>query len=227
MKFIVCILALVLAINATPVSHDFGAAVKHFYHQIRDQMPCGFKGSKPLVPFLIEENIGEAPLKYSTEGWDFEFDITKIRIDGLNTFEIVESVYDKESKLYRIFFVLPKIKLQAKYSLLNKFNTKYFVANMYNNGTSDWHINDGSKYGLEFFFNHNTTSGDLIVEKLKFLEPKDDKKFELDFDQVNKEFVEDFKKFLVELEKEFDDVYNDYMTVKINKLFQDIKQLKT
>lgn len=69
MKTIICVLAVILAVNASPVSQDLGVAVKNYYHKLRDQMPCGIKGSRPLVPFLISDAIGEDPLEYSMDGW--------------------------------------------------------------------------------------------------------------------------------------------------------------
>lgn len=70
MRFIVCILALAVAANATPVGHDFGVAVKDFYYKVREQLPCGIKGSGPLAPFIVEEGVGKDPLKYHTDGWE-------------------------------------------------------------------------------------------------------------------------------------------------------------
>lgn len=152
--------------------------------------------------------------------------MTKVKLDGLNTFEILKSVYDKDTKEYKLDFILPKLKLEATYRMYNKFDNEYLTASTLNNGTVHFHISDSTQYGIRFFFGHNKTTGDLIVEKFKFIYPEDVKAFEFDVSEDKKEYVEEFKKLMKEIEKEFDDVYNDYMSVKFNKVFEGYKTVE-
>lgn len=73
MKIIICVLALILAVNGSPISQDLGLSVKTFYNKIIDQMPCGIQGSKPLAPFEITEDVGEDPLEYDIEDWKWVY----------------------------------------------------------------------------------------------------------------------------------------------------------
>lgn len=81
MKIIICVLALILAVNGSPVSRDLGLAVKNFYYKVRDQMPCGIQGSKPLAPFEISQEIGEDPLEYNIEDWKWVYKFEKFKLN--------------------------------------------------------------------------------------------------------------------------------------------------
>lgn len=102
----------------------------------------------------------------------------------------------------------------AKYYLQNKFDNEFLTGNFNNNGSLQWDLSNDSQYEISFFFNNNKASGDLIVEKLKFAHPDSDKDIFGDSDEVN----EELKKFMKELQKKYDDVYQDHLTSKFNKV---------
>ncbi|KAL5284158.1 hypothetical protein ACFFRR_006441 [Megaselia abdita] len=222
MKIIVCVLALVLAINASPVSRDFGVAVKHFYNKLKDQMPCGIKGSKSLAPFVWDgAGVDEDPFEFQLEGYEFFFDLNKVKVENLDTFNIVDSVYNKDTNQYKMKFILPQLALFANYTFNHKLDTKYLTGSFHHNGSVTLDLTDKSQYELSFYFNHNKTSGDLIVEKFNLT---DSNSTELKFDfGDNEEIAGEVKDFFKKMEKEFgvgfDDVYDDYMSSKLNKLF--------
>lgn len=156
----------------------------------------------------------------------FEFHMTKAKFDGLNTFEILKSFYNKATGKFEMLFVMPKLSFEGVYSMLNKINTDYLDAKMINNGTVHFHMSDSAKYGFEFFFGTNKTTNDIMVEKFKFIYPEDMKSFEFDLSEEKKEYYEEFKEMLKQIEKEFDEMYNDYMAMRFNKIFAGYKTVE-
>lgn len=146
--------------------------------------------------------------------------MTKVKIEGLNTFEILEAIYNKNTKQFNMKFTMPQISLDANYSLSNKFDTDLLVGNFTNKGSLQWVLNDKSQYEISFYFNNNKTSGDLMVEKFKFVYPNSAK------DASEDEITKEVEEFLKKIEKEFDDVYNDYMTARFNKMFKGLKTVE-
>lgn len=151
-----------------------------------------------------------------------KFGFTKVKIDGLNTFNILESKYNVDTKQFNIKFVMPKMSIFAKYYLQNKFDNEFLTAKFNNNGTLKWDLSNDAEYEISFYFNNDKTSGDLIVEKVKFVHPDSDKDILEDLDDIN----EVLKEFLKGIEKKYDDVYQDQLTLKFNKVLKGRKTVE-
>lgn len=130
------------------------------------------------------------------------------QIDGFNTFEILESVYNNETQQFHFKYTLPKISLNAQYRLVNN---QFMNGNFGSNGTIKLGFSDESPHEIMFDVKKSSSSGKLYVENLEYVLPDSVKDILLDkfkLDILVKMCPQELKDF----------IYNDRLSV-FNELF--------
>ncbi|KAL5284156.1 hypothetical protein ACFFRR_006439 [Megaselia abdita] len=223
LAFLLIAALVVLQVSASPMDTDLGAAVKNFLVKLQQSMPCGFGDGPSLSPFIMKHDDGKShTVQYNAPDIQFKLKIKSFKMTGLNSYEVLASEYNKETKEYKIDFKTPNGHIEAEYEIDNKLNVSYVGMKLNTKGTLQLDLKEARVIANVTF--DNDSEGNLKIKAMNLTEPEGQTQEKYYYGEEVDEAMSELSELFNEVEGDLNEAIVEALLPKLNDM---IKKFKT
>lgn len=143
---------------------------------------------------------------------------------GINSYEVITSEYNKETKEYRIDFKTPNSQIEVEYELNNKLNITYIGMQLSSEGKLELNVKE-ARVIANATFGHDP-EGNLMIKAMNLTEPESQTNKKFNYGEEVDEALNELEDVLNDIDREIDTAITEAILPKINEMLKKFKTVE-
>lgn len=143
---------------------------------------------------------------------------------GLNSYEVLASEYNKDTKEYKIDFKTPNSYIEAEYDIVNKANVTYLGMHLTSKGKLELNVKE-ARVIANATFDHDT-EGNLMIKAMNLTEPESQTNNKFNYGEEVDEALNELEEVLTEIDDGINEGIVEAIFPKINEMLRKFKSVE-
>lgn len=154
----------------------------------------------------------------------FKLKIKDFKMTGLNSYEVVSSDYNKDTKEYKIDLKTPNSHLEAEYEIDNKVNVSYVGMMLTSKGKLDLNVKE-ARVIVNVTFGEDS-EGNLNIKTMNITEPEGQSHQKYNYGEEVDEAFSELSEMFKEIDGEMNEAIVEAVLPKLNDMLRRFKSVE-